>query len=61
MPGYTAFVKNEFGDPNTYRRNINEFYFQRESLTQSRMRTISLFALLTDPINFYAFKSLFYD
>ena len=25
------------------------------------MRTISLFALLTDPINFYAFKSLFYD
>ena len=61
MPGYTAFVKREFGDPNTYRRNINEFYFQRESLTQSRMRTISLFALLTDPINFYAFKSLFYD
>ena len=61
MPGYTAFVNNEFGDPNTYRRNINEFYFQRESLTQSRMRTISLFALLTDPINFYAVKSLFYD
>ena len=61
MPGYTAFVQNPFSDPNTYRRNINEFYFQRESLTQSRMRTISLFALLTDPINFYAFKSLFYD
>lgn len=61
MPGYTAFVQNGASDPNTYRRGINEFYFQRESLTQARMRSISLFALLTDPINFYAFKSLFYD
>tara|TARA_B100000900_G_scaffold281861_1_gene241120 strand:- start:131 stop:1360 length:1230 start_codon:yes stop_codon:yes gene_type:complete len=61
MPGYTAFVKNEFSDPNTYRRNVNEFYFQRESLTKSRMRVISLVALFTDPFNFYSMKSLFYD
>ena len=61
MPGYTAFVQRSASDPNTYRRGINEFYFQGERLTQSRMRAISLFALLTDPINFYAIKSLFYD
>ena len=61
MPGYTAFVQNPFSDPNTYRREINEFYYQRESLTKDRMRAISLFALLTDPMNFYAFKSVFYD
>ena len=61
MPGYTAFVQNPFSDPNTYRREINEFYFQRKSLTRERMRTVSLFALLTDPMNFYAFKSVFYD
>ena len=61
MPGYTAFVQNPFSDPNTYRREINEFYFQRKSLTKERMRAVSLFALLTDPMNFYAFKSVFYD
>ena len=24
------FVQNPFSDPNTYRREINEFYFQRK-------------------------------
>ena len=61
MPGYTAFIKRGASDPNNYRRGINEFYFQNEGLTQSRMRAISLVALFTDPFNFYSAKSLFYD
>lgn len=61
MPGYTAFVSRGSSDPNNYRRQINEFYSQIGSLTQARMRNISLLALLTDPVNFYAFKSLLYD
>ena len=60
MPGYTAFVTNPFGDPNKYRELINEFYGQA-NLTRQKMQTYSLIGMLTDPINFYAFKSLLYD
>lgn len=60
MPGYTAFVTNPNADPIQYRQNINELYGD-ESLTRKKMRTYSLIALLTDPINFYAFKTVFYD
>jgi len=60
MPGYTAFVNNPNADPIQYRQNINELYGD-ESLTRKKMRTYSLIALLTDPINFYAFKTVFYD
>ena len=59
MPGYTAFVNNPNADPIQYRQNINELYGD-ESLTRKKMRTYSLIALLTDPINFYAFKTVFY-
>ena len=60
MPGYTAFVSNYYSDPNSYRRNINILYGS-ESLTRDKMLVYSLIAQLTDPINFYAFKSVFYD
>jgi hypothetical protein len=60
MPGYTAFVTNPYSDPNQYRQNINELY-GGEPLTRDKMRVYSFIALLTDPINFYAFKSVFYD
>jgi len=60
MPGYTAFVTNPNADPIQYRQNINELYGD-ESPTRKKMRTYSLIALLTDPINFYAFKTVFYD
>tara|TARA_B100000575_G_scaffold293973_1_gene307310 strand:- start:1328 stop:2563 length:1236 start_codon:yes stop_codon:yes gene_type:complete len=60
MPGYTAFVTNPAADPIQYRQNINQLY-GAELLTRKKMRTYSFIALLTDPINFYAFKSIFYD
>jgi hypothetical protein len=60
MPGYTAFVTNPWGDPNAYRNLINTFY-GAEKLTREKMKTYSLIGMLTDPINFYAFKSLFFD
>lgn len=59
MPGYTAFVKNPYGDPKQYLRQINKLY--GPVLTGKKMRTYSLLAMLTDPLNFYAFKSVFYD
>ncbi|MDG2228396.1 MAG: hypothetical protein P8L20_11735 [Flavobacteriales bacterium] len=60
MPGYTAFITNPWGDPNAYRNLINAFYGE-EKLTREKMKTYSLIGMLTDPINFYAFKSLFFD
>ncbi len=60
MPGYTAFVTNPNSDPNQYRENINVLY-AGQPLTRDKMRRYSFFALFTDPINFYALKSVFYD
>jgi len=60
MPGYTAFVTSPNSDPNRYRQNINTLY-GADLLTRSKMRTYSLLALFTDPMNFYALKSVFYD
>ena len=60
MPGYTAFITNPAADPIQYRQNINELY-GGELLTREKMRVYSTIALLTDPINFYAFKSIFYN
>ena len=59
MPGYTAFVSNPFGDPIRYIQAIN--YEHGPVLTRDKMRTYSFIAILTDPLNFYAFKSVFYD
>lgn len=63
MPGYTAFITNPNSDPNRYRNNLNEFYGTEgdEPLTLERMRRLSFAALFTDPLNFYALKSVFYD
>jgi hypothetical protein len=60
MPGYTAFVTNPGADPIQYRQNINQLY-GGEPLTREKMRAYSFIALLTDPMNFYALKSVFYD
>lgn len=59
MPGYTAFVSNPFGDPIRYIQAIN--YEYGPVLTRDKMRTYSFIAILTDPLNFYAYKSVFYD
>ena len=58
MPGYTAFITNPAADPIQYRQNLNRLY-GGELLTHEKMRVYSTIALLTDPINFYAFKSIF--
>ena len=60
MPGYTAFVTAPAGDNNQYRNTLNYFYGE-EKLTRKKMRTYAFFNMLTDPLNFYAFKSIFYD
>ena len=60
MPGYTAFVTNPSSDPNRYRDNINDLY-GGETLTRDKMKAYSFIALFTDPMNFYALKSVFYD
>jgi hypothetical protein len=60
MPGYTAFVTALGADPIQYRKNINALYGGKR-LSRRKMRTYSLIALLTDPMNFYALKSVFYD
>ena len=60
MPGYTAFVTSSAGDPTQYRNNLNYFYGE-EKLTRKKMRTYAFFNMLTDPLNYYAFKSVFYD
>ena len=62
MPGYTAFINLEAGDPNRYRKNLNELYSNRGMiLTRKKIRKYSFLALFTDPMNFYALKSVFYD
>ena len=62
MPGYTAFVTRPEGDPARYRQNLNEFYFSdRKFLTRDKIKNYSYLALFTDPMNFYALKSIFYD
>ena len=60
MPGYTAFVTNPAADPIRYRQNINQLY-GGELLTRDKMKAYSFIALFTDPMNFYALKSVFYD
>jgi hypothetical protein len=60
MPGYTAFVTNPAADPIQYRKNINQLY-GGEPLTRDKMKAYSFIALFTDPMNFYALKSVFYD
>ena len=62
MPGYTAFVTRPAGDPARYRQNLNEFYYSdRKFLTGDKIKNYSYLALFTDPMNFYALKSIFYD
>jgi hypothetical protein len=60
MPGYTAFVTNPAADPIQYRQNINQLYGS-EPLARDKMKAYSFIALFTDPMNFYALKSVFYD
>jgi hypothetical protein len=61
MPGYTAFVNNNpAADPTQYRQNINQLY-RGEPLSGVKMKAYSFIALFTDPMNFYALKSVFYD
>ncbi len=60
MPGYTAFVTAPAADPIQYRQYINLLY-GNEILKQDKMQAYSFIALLTDPMNFFAFKSVFYD
>ena len=61
MPGYTAFVNNNpAADPIQYRQNINRLY-GGEPLSGVKMKAYSFIALFTDPMNFYALKSVFYD
>ena len=62
MPGYTAFVTQSAGDPARYRQNLNEFYYSDgKFLTRDKIKNYSFLALFTDPMNFYALKSIFYD
>ena len=62
MPGYTAFVRRSAGDPERYRQNLNEFYYSNgKFLTRDKIKNYSFLALFTDPMNFYALKSIFYD
>jgi len=62
MPGYTAFVTRPASDPNQYRRNLNTLYGgDKNVLTRAKIRNYSYLALFTDPMNFYALKSVFYD
>jgi len=62
MPGYTAFVTRPAGDPARYRQNLNELYnASSKVLTRNKIKIYSYLALFTDPINFYALKSVFYD
>jgi len=60
MPGYTAFITDPNADPNRYRDNINDLY-GGEPLTRDKMKAYSFIAIFTDPMNFYALKSVFYD
>lgn len=59
-PGYTAFISNPSSDPNVYREELNNFY-NSSSLTKSKTHSYALLALFTDPMNFFAFKSVFYN
>ena len=62
MPGYTAFIKNPYGDPTRYRQNLNTLYGNgKEVLTRNKIKNYSYLALFTDPMNFYALRSIFYD
>ena len=60
MPCYTAFIRKPSSEPNHYRDNINDLY-DGEPQTRDKMKAYSFIALLTDPVNFYTLKSVFYD
>ena len=58
LPGYTAFSPG--GDPDSYVRKLNELY-SNTHITINKLKTYSYLALFTDPLNFFALKSAFYD
>lgn len=58
-PGYTLFGPTR-GDPRNYSNNLEEMYGY-DLYASNKMKVYSWIAMLTDPINFYAFKSLIYD
>lgn len=60
-PGYTAFISNPASDHIRYREGLNDFYGGNSPLTLKKMRIYSFLSLFTDPINFYALKSIFFD
>ena len=60
-PGYTAFISNPASDHIRYREGLNNFYGGNSPLTLKKMRIYSFLSLFTDPINFYALKSIFFD
>ena len=60
-PGYTAFISNPASDHIRYREGLNNFYGGNSPLTFKKMRRYSFLSLFTDPINFYALKSIFFD
>jgi len=60
-PGYTAFISNPASDHIRYREGLNNFYGGNSPLTLKKMRRYSFLSLFTDPINFYALKSIFFD
>ena len=60
-PGYTAFISNPASDHIRYREGLNDFYGGDSPLTLKKMRIYSFLSLFTDPINFYALKSIFSD
>ena len=59
--GIQPLFTNPAADPIRYRQNSKRELFGGEPLTRDKMLVYSFIALLTDPINFYAFKSVFYD
>lgn len=58
LPGYTAFSPG--GDPGTYVAQLNQLY-PNSNFTIKKLQAYSYIALFTDPLNFYALKSVFYD
>ncbi len=63
LSGYTAFInslsnKGAIMDPIAYVENINDFY-GKNKLSLEKLRLYGIFSLILDPMNYYAFNSIF--
>ncbi|GJM31491.1 MAG: hypothetical protein DHS20C18_04920 [Saprospiraceae bacterium] len=58
LNSYVTFGRGLGGDVNTYLNNTNTYY-QQDELTTKKLFSYGFLSILLDPVNYYAFQSIF--